>query len=79
MFPPPPPKILHNHCFQFVLGITAVPKEIQDNGCANLWGVNKVHYGLCENGELLVLELVLLVLELELVLVSVSVSVLVLI
>ena len=26
------PKILHNSCFQFLVGITVVPKEIQDNG-----------------------------------------------
>ena len=26
--------ILHNHCFQFLLGITAVPKEIENNGHA---------------------------------------------
>ena len=44
------PKILHNHCFQFFLGITVIPRE--DNGYTNFWGVNKVHYGLCENGEL---------------------------
>ena len=55
--PPLPPQILHNHCFQFLLGITVVPREIQDNGYAKFffWGggwVNKVHYnGLCENGE----------------------------
>ena len=48
-----PPKILHNDCFQFLLGITVVPGEIEDNGYANLGGggVNKVHYGLCENSE----------------------------
>ena len=34
-----------------VLIITAVPREIQDNGYAKFWGLNKVHYGLCENGE----------------------------
>ena len=44
-----PHKILHNHCFQFLLGITVVPREIQNNGYAKLWGVKKlVHYGLCE-------------------------------
>ena len=43
---------MHNHCFQFLLGITVVPGEIQDNGYAKFGGVNKVHYGLCENGEL---------------------------
>ena len=51
-----PPKILHSHCFQFLLGITVVPREIQGNGYANVWGGNKVHYGLCAyvnwNGEL---------------------------
>jgi len=44
------PKILHSHCFQFFLGITVIPRE--GNGYAKFWGVNKVHYGLCENGEL---------------------------
>ena len=37
--------------------ITVVPREIEDDGYANLvgggggGGVNKVHYGLCEKGE----------------------------
>lgn len=31
-----PPKILHDHCFQFLLGIKAVQTEIEDNGYANL-------------------------------------------
>ena len=26
-------------------------REIQDNGYVKFWGVNKVRYGLCENGE----------------------------
>ena len=50
--PPPPKKKWRNHCFQFLLGITAIPREIQDNGYVKFWGVNKVHYGLCEYGEL---------------------------
>ena len=50
--PPPPAKRLHNHCFQFLLGITVAPRAIKDNGYAKSWGVNKVHYGLCENSEL---------------------------
>ena len=49
---PTPRNILHNHCFQFLLGITVVPLEIQDDDYAKFWGVNRVHYGLCENGEL---------------------------
>ena len=44
-----PPKILHNHCFQFLLGITAVQT---DNDYANLMGGDEVHYGLSENSEL---------------------------
>ena len=47
-----PPKILHNHCFQFLLGIKAVQTEIEDNGYANLMGGDEVHYGLSENSEL---------------------------
>ena len=27
-----PVKILNNHCFQILLGITVVPREIEDNG-----------------------------------------------
>ena len=38
-------------CFQFLLGITVLPREIQDNGYQKFGEVNKVHYGLCENGE----------------------------
>ena len=45
-----PPKILHNHCFQFLQGITLIPREIKDNGYAKFWEVNKVS-GLSENGE----------------------------
>ena len=53
--PPPSKKKLHNHCFQFLLGITVIPSKIEDNGYVKFWGgggVNKVHYGLCDNGEL---------------------------
>ena len=32
------PKTLHNHCFQFLLGITVVLREIQYTGYANFWG-----------------------------------------
>ena len=39
VYPPPtrlitPQKTLHNHCFQFLLVITVVPREIEDNGYA---------------------------------------------
>ena len=46
-----PLRILHNQCFQILQGITVVPREIENNGYAQFWGVNKVNYGLCENGE----------------------------
>ena len=49
--PPSPPKILHNLCFPFLLGITVVPRETEDNAYAKFWGTNKVHYGGCGNGE----------------------------
>ena len=32
-----PPKILHNLCFLFLLGITAVPRKIENNCCANFF------------------------------------------
>ena len=51
-----PPEFCKTIVFNFSsLCITVVQREIEDNGCAKLWGVNKVRYGLCKNGELLVL------------------------
>ena len=44
------PQILHNHSFQFLLGITIFPREIEDNDYENLGGLNKLHYGLSGNG-----------------------------
>ena len=41
-------------CFQFLLDITIIPREIlniEKNVYAKFCGVNKVHYGLCENSE----------------------------
>ena len=35
-------QILHNYCFQFLLVISVVPREIEDNGYALfLWGGSK--------------------------------------
>ena len=49
-----PPKILHNLCFSFLLSITAVPREMENNMLnAKLWGTNKVHYGTCASGQYL--------------------------
>ena len=36
--------ILHNYHFQFLLGITVIPRETEDNGDAEFGGVNKVEY-----------------------------------
>ena len=37
--PPPQKKGLHNHCFQFLMGIIDVPIEIEDNcKIAKSWG-----------------------------------------
>ena len=32
--PPPPRIIFHNLCFSFILGITVVPREIENNAYA---------------------------------------------
>ena len=42
MHPFLPPQIFPNHCFQFLLGITVVPREIEDNGYENFWGGKQV-------------------------------------
>ena len=34
----PPPQILHNLCFSFLPGITAVLREIENNAYAKFWG-----------------------------------------
>ena len=43
--PPPPKKKLHNLCLSFLLGIAAVPREIENNAYAKCGGANKGHYG----------------------------------
>ena len=48
-----PPKSLHILCFSFLLNITAIPREIENNAYAKLrggGGANKVHYGTCATG-----------------------------
>ena len=49
-----PPEFCITYCFQLLLGITVVPREIQDSGYAKFWGAK--HGALrsmtCENGEL---------------------------
>ena len=38
---------MHKLCFSFLLGITAVPREIENNACAQFCWANKVHCGRC--------------------------------
>ena len=33
-----PPKVLRSHCFQFLLGITVISREIEDDGYAKFFG-----------------------------------------
>ena len=51
MHPFYPPKILHNHCLQVLLGHEDVLKEIKNNAYANFWGVKEVYYGICASSE----------------------------
>ena len=44
------PQILRNLCFSFLLGIKAIPREIENNSYAKFSWANKVHYGKCGNG-----------------------------
>ena len=48
-----PPKILHDHCLQVLLGHEDVLREIKNNAYANFWGVKEVYYGICASSELL--------------------------
>ena len=41
--------------------MTIILREIEDNGYAKFWGWKKVHYGLCENGELSRFSIILIV------------------
>ena len=46
------PRIFHNLCFSFLLGITAVPREIENNAYAKFCGANKAQYGSSASGAL---------------------------
>ena len=50
--PPPPKKKKFAKPFSSIrLGITVVLRELEDKGYAKFGGVDKVHYGRCENVE----------------------------
>ena len=44
------PQSLHKHCFQFLLGLTMVPRENKNNACAKFKGTNKEYYGIFRSG-----------------------------
>ena len=44
------PKILHKHCFQFLLGLTMIPRENKNNAYAKFWGKNKEYFGIFRTG-----------------------------
>ena len=46
-----PPKFCITIVFDFSWDDCKFPGEIGNNGSAKFWEVNKVHYGLCENGD----------------------------
>ena len=42
---------LQSLCIQFLLDLTAFPREIEDSAYAKFWEANEVYYGRCANGE----------------------------
>ena len=46
------PQILRKHCFQFLLGLTMVPRENKNNAYAKFGGTNKEYYSIFRNGQL---------------------------
>ena len=45
-----PSKILHKHCFQFLLGLTMALRENKNNAYAKFSRANKEYYGIFESG-----------------------------
>ena len=43
------PQILHEHCFQFLLGLTMVPRKNKNNAYAKCGGTNEEYYGIFRN------------------------------
>ena len=44
------PQILHKHCFQFLLGLTMVPRENKNNAYPKFGRINKEYYGIFQSG-----------------------------
>lgn len=43
-------QILHEHCFQFLMGLTLVPRENKSSACAGFGGTGGVYCGIFRNG-----------------------------
>ena len=46
------PKILHKHCFQFLLGLFQLPRETEDNAYPEFWDDKQRCYGIFWSGQL---------------------------
>ena len=44
------PQILHKYCFQFLLGLTIIPRENKNNAYAKFGLINKEYYGIFQSG-----------------------------
>ena len=44
------PKILHEHCFCFLLRLLQVPRETENNAYAKFGGTGKDYYGIFQSG-----------------------------
>ena len=44
------PQILHKHCFQFLLGLTMIPRENKNNAYAKFGETNKEYHGIFRTG-----------------------------
>ena len=44
------PQILLKHCYQFLLGLTTVPRENKSNAFAKFGGTDKEYYGIFPSG-----------------------------
>ena len=46
------PKILHKHCFQFLMGVKMTPRETENNAYAKYWGDKQraLWYGMVFSG-----------------------------
>ena len=44
------PQLLHKHCFEFLVGLSMVPRENKNNAYAKFEGTNKEYYGIFQGG-----------------------------